>query len=84
MEEKRLHLWSETLIKVIDAGYDAQIQQKSLLNEDTLHINTKCSNKWDTCNIAGIKVKYPYEVRSPLIIFLCYYVHNQPKRAMVK
>lgn len=48
MEEKRLGLSSETLIKVIDAGYEAQIQQKSLLNEDTLEINTKCSNKWDS------------------------------------
>lgn len=35
MEEKLFGLWSETLMKVIDAGYDAEMQQISLLKEDT-------------------------------------------------
>lgn len=34
MEEKLFGLWSETLIKVIDAGYDTEIWQISLLKED--------------------------------------------------
>lgn len=45
MEEKKLGLWSETLIKVIDAGYDAEMQYTSLLKEDAQEINTRCSNK---------------------------------------
>lgn len=45
MEEKQLGLWSETLIKVIDAGYDAEMQYMSLLKEDAREINTRCSNK---------------------------------------
>lgn len=47
MEEKLFDLWTETLIKVIDAGYDTEVQQISLFQEDTLEKNTKCSNKWD-------------------------------------
>lgn len=45
MEKKLFHLWSETLIKVIDAGYDAQMQQIPILKQDTQEKNTKCSNK---------------------------------------
>lgn len=47
MEEKLLGLWRETLIKMIDAECDAEIQQISFLKEDTPEINTKSSNKWD-------------------------------------
>lgn len=50
MEEEWLGLSSETLIKVIDARYNVQIQQKSPLNGDTQEINTKCANKWDILN----------------------------------
>lgn len=46
-EEKLADLWCETLIKVIDAGYDSGLQQKSLLSKKkgTLEIQNSLINE---------------------------------------
>lgn len=46
VEEKLPGSWSETLIKVIDAGKDVEIQQILFWGE-SVQISTKCSNEWD-------------------------------------